>query len=46
MRELWRLANVDKMWKTICGKARNSPKFSVTLGRGGRGESSSILYVS
>jgi len=44
MSELWRLANVDKMWKTICWKARNSQGFSVTLGRGGRVMRSSILY--
>ena len=44
MRGLWRLANVDKMWKTIWEKARNSQGFSVTLGRGGRVMRSSILY--
>jgi hypothetical protein len=46
MRGLWRLAEVDKMWKTICGKARNSQGFSVTLGRGGRVMRSPILYYA
>ena len=36
MRGLWRLAEVDKMWKTICEKARNSQEYFVPLGRGGR----------